>query len=211
MAAGQVYRELGEAAWSWVLRQVREDDGPWLPEVVPETGPPSAPGEDRDSVYAGIGGLAPVLAEISLSRAVTGAEQALAARIAARLTATAPIRADPSLYTGLAGDVTALKLLLPGGEQVALARLATLMTPAGWDTPPELGTGSAAPVNDLVLGTAGGCWARSGPVVSMPATSRRPVARPSCGPLTTPLVGWTGPCIRAGRPGCRTTLTAPPG
>ena len=114
MAAGQVYRELGEAAWSWVLRQVREDDGPWLPEVVPEIGLPSAPGEDRDSVYAGIGGLAPVLAEISLSRAVSGAEQALAARIAARLTAAAPTRTDPSLYTGLAGDVTALKLLPPG-------------------------------------------------------------------------------------------------
>jgi Lanthionine synthetase C-like protein len=155
VAAGQVYRELGEAAWSWVLRQVREDDGPWLPEVVPEIGPPSAPGEDRDSVYAGIGGLAPVLAEISLSRAVSGAEQALAARIAARLTAAAPTRTDPSLYTGLAGDVTALKLLDPGGEQVALARLAALMTPAGWNTPLEMETGSAAPVNDLVLGTAG--------------------------------------------------------
>jgi Lanthionine synthetase C-like protein len=51
--------------------------------------------------------------------------------------------------------VTALKLLAPGGEQVALARLAALMTPAGWNTPLEMGTGSAAPVNDLVLGTAG--------------------------------------------------------
>jgi hypothetical protein len=51
--------------------------------------------------------------------------------------------------------VTALKLLDPGGEQVALARLAALMTPAGWNTPLEMETGSAAPVNDLVLGTAG--------------------------------------------------------
>ena len=29
------------------------------------------------------------------------------------------------------------------------------MTPAGWNTPPETGTGSAAPVNDLVIGAAG--------------------------------------------------------
>jgi lantibiotic modifying enzyme len=155
MTAGEAYRELGEAAWAWVLGQVREDDGPWLPEDVPDDGRPPAPGEDRDSLYAGIGGLAPVLAEISQYRAVSHAEQALAAGIAARLSATASTRDDPSLYTGLGGDVTALKLLAPGGERVALGRLAALMTPAGWNTPLETGTGPAAPVTDLVLGTAG--------------------------------------------------------
>jgi hypothetical protein len=154
VAGGEVYRELGEAAWAWVLCQVREDGGPWLPEVV-EDGLPAVPGVDRDSLYAGIGGLAPVLAEISQCRALSGAEQALAAGIAARLCATAGARADASLYLGLGGDVTALKLLAPGSERVALARLADLMTPAGWDTPPETGTGSAAPVTDMVLGTAG--------------------------------------------------------
>ena len=155
MAGGEVYRELGEAAWAWVLRQVREDGGPWLPEVVAEDGQPAGPGVDRDSLYAGIGGLAPVLAEISQCRALSGAEQALAAGIAARLSVTAGARADASLYIGLGGDVTALKLLAPGMERVALGRLADLMTPAGWNTPPETGTGSAAPVTDLVLGTAG--------------------------------------------------------
>jgi Lanthionine synthetase C-like protein len=155
VAEGEVYRELGEAAWAWVLRQVREDGGPWLPEVVAEDGRPPVPGADRDSLYAGIGGLAPMLAEISQYRAVSDAEQALAAGIAARLTATAGTRADASLYLGLGGDVTALKLLDPGSEQIALGRLAGLMTPGGWNTPPETGTGSAAPVNDLVLGTAG--------------------------------------------------------
>ena len=154
MAGGEVYRELGEAAWAWVLCQVREDGGPWLPEVV-EDGPPAGPGVDRDSLYAGIGGLALVLAEISQCRALSNAEQALAAGIAARLSATAGARADASLYLGLGGDVTALKLLAPGSERVALARLADLMTPAGWNTPPETGTGSAAPVTDLVLGAAG--------------------------------------------------------
>jgi hypothetical protein len=155
VAGGEVYRELGEAAWAWVLRQVREDGGPWLPEVVAEDGPPVGPGVDRDSLYAGIGGLAPVLAEISQCRALSNAEEALAAGIAARLSATAGTRADASLYIGLGGDVTALKLLAPGSERIALGRLAHLMTPAGWNTPPETGTGSATPVTDLVLGTAG--------------------------------------------------------
>ena len=154
-SSGQVYRELGEEAWAWVLRQVQDDNGPWLPEEVADDGPPAGPGADRDSVYAGIGGLSLVLAEISQSRALSGAEQALAAGTAARLAATAPCRADASLYLGLGGDVTALKLLAPGAEQVALARLAALMTPAGWNTPPGMETGSPMPANDLVLGTAG--------------------------------------------------------
>ncbi len=49
----------------------------------------------------------------------------------------------------------ALTLLAPGSERVVLARLAALMTPAGWATPWQAATGSAAPVTDLVLGTAG--------------------------------------------------------
>ena len=48
VAATDTYRELGEAAWSWVLGQVRGDDGPWLPETVPEDdatrGPVRGPG-----------------------------------------------------------------------------------------------------------------------------------------------------------------------
>jgi hypothetical protein len=102
-----------------------------------------------------MGGLAPVLAEIGRYRALTGAEQALAAGIVARLCAVAPTRAEPSLYGGLAGDVTALKLLAPGSEQVPLARLASLMTPQGWHTTLGIEPGPAAPVTDLVLGNAG--------------------------------------------------------
>jgi len=153
--AGEVYRELGEAAWAWVLGQVREDQGPWLPEVVVGDTPPAGPGVDRDSVYAGIGGLAPVLAEVGQHRALTGAENALAARIVARLRAVVPARAEPSLYDGLGGDVTALKLLDPGSEQAAMARLAELMTPMGWHTTLEIEPGSTAPVTDLIQGTAG--------------------------------------------------------
>ena len=154
MAEGEVYRERGEAAWAWVAGQVRGGDGPWLPAVSGEE-PPAGPGADRDSLYAGIAGLAPVLAEIGRCRALTGAEQALAAGIVARLSAMAVIRAEPSLYDGLAGDVTALKLLAPGRERVALARLAELMTPDGWSSTLGIEPQSAAPVTDLVCGTAG--------------------------------------------------------
>jgi len=153
--AGEEYRELGEAAWAWVLGQVRDDEGPWLPEAVPGDEPPAGPGADRDSVYAGIGGMAPVLAEIRQYRALTGTEQALAAGIAARLRSMVPARTEPSLYDGLGGDVTALKLLAPGQEQAALARLAELMTPLGWNTALEIVPGSVAPVTDLIQGGAG--------------------------------------------------------
>jgi lantibiotic modifying enzyme len=154
-AVGDVYRELGVAAWAWVVRQVQDDAGPWLPEQVPGDKPPAGPGPDRDALYTGIAGLAPVLAEIRQYRALTGAEQSLAAGIVTRLLAMVPARTEPSLYVGLAGDVTALKLLAPGREQAALARLAELATPRGWNTTLELEPGSAAPVTDLVQGSAG--------------------------------------------------------
>jgi Lanthionine synthetase C-like protein len=149
------YRELGEAAWSWVLSQVREDDGPWLPATVSEDGGQMAQAEDRDSLYAGIGGLAPVLAEIAQYRGLRDVEQVLAAGVVARLSTKACVRTEPSLYDGLAGDVTALRLLAPGREPIALRRLADLMTPAGWNTTIQIDPGSDAPVTDLVLGTAG--------------------------------------------------------
>jgi hypothetical protein len=106
-------------------------------------------------LYAGIGGLAPVLAEIGQHRALTDGEKALAAAIVGRLTAVVPARVEPSLYDGLGGDVLALRLLAPGSEQAALARLAELMTPAGWNTTQEIEPGSVAPVTDLISGNAG--------------------------------------------------------
>jgi hypothetical protein len=123
--------------------------------VVSGDEPPAGPDADRDSVYAGIGGMAPVLAEIGQYRALTGAEQALAAAIVVRLSAMLPARTEPSLYDGLGGDVTALRLLAPGSEQAALARLAELMTPLGWNTTVKIVPGSAAPVTDLIQGSAG--------------------------------------------------------
>ncbi|MEH0417748.1 lanthionine synthetase LanC family protein [Streptomyces sp. B21-083] len=153
------YRELGEAAWSWVLDQIREDDGPWLPETVSEDladgGPDPVPAKDRDSLYGGIGGLAPVLAEIARHREPTDRERSLATGIVTRLSAAVRTRTEPSLYDGLAGDVTALRLLAPGTESVALRRLAELAAPDGWRTTVEFEACSDAPLNDIIMGTAG--------------------------------------------------------
>ena len=138
-----------------MLGQVRGADGPWLPDVVPDSEPPSEPAADRDSLYAGIVGLAPVLAEIGCSRALSDLEHALAAGIVARLTAMVPHRVEPSLYDGLAGDAMALRLLAPGSERLALQRLAELMTSEGWATTRDLRPGSTAPLTDVIAGSAG--------------------------------------------------------
>jgi lantibiotic modifying enzyme len=181
MVASEAYRELGEAAWSWVLSQVREDDGPWLPATVSEDRRQPEPAEDRDSLYAGIAGLAPVLAEIAQRRALSDVEQALASGVVARLSAEASVRTEPSLYDGLAGDLTALKLLAPGIEPGALQRLAELMTPAGWKTTLELDPGSDAPATDVILGTAGvvmaAIWAGGEHAESIAATGGESLLR----------------------------------
>jgi Lanthionine synthetase C-like protein len=155
VATADGYRELGEAAWRWVRSQLREDDGPWLPESVPDDGPEPIPSADRDGLYAGIAGLAPVLAEIAQHRPLDEAERDLADRIVARLAAVAAGRTEPSLYDGLSGDATGLRLLAPGREAVALDRLVALMTPAGWLTTLNTEPKRGVPVTDLIGGTAG--------------------------------------------------------
>ena len=148
------YRDVGEAAWSWVLSQVRGDQGPWLPDPVPDDQSPAGPAADRDSLYAGIAGLAPVLAEIRQSRALNDTEQHLATAVVARLSAQARTRTEASLYDGLAGDATALAMLAPGTEAPPMQRVAALMTPAGWPT--TLGKdGSDSPLTDIIAGSAG--------------------------------------------------------
>jgi lantibiotic modifying enzyme len=161
------YREIAESAVLWVLSQVREDDGPWLLEAVPASGAEHVaiePTEDRDSLYSGIGGIALLLAEIAQGRALSGAEDLLRVGIAERLRKQAAARVDPGLYFGLASDATALHVLDPGSEQIALNRLNDLATPTGWASTEDLGVGIApgAPINDVVSGSAGvmlaGTW-----------------------------------------------------
>lgn len=162
MAEAGVLRDLAEQAWGWVLGQVREDGaGPWLPDVVRPDGPP-VPDEFPDSLYAGLAGLAPVLAEVRLSRPWTAAEQRLADGIVDRLATAAAARVEPSLYNGLAGDATALRLLSPGRETVALRRLADLAEEGGWPTTSPYLPGPEPYWSDVVMGTAGvvltGAW-----------------------------------------------------
>ena len=138
----------------WVLDHVREVGGPWLPESVTDGWQDEGPAGGRDSLYAGIAGLAPVLAEIAQSRPLTDAERQLAMRIAERLSAMTATRAEASLYDGLAGDATALRMLAPVHVPVVLHRLAELMTPDGWVT--TLGGGAPEQcLTDVVMGTAG--------------------------------------------------------
>ena len=157
MAHAADYRDTAEAAVSWVLGQVCGDDGPWFPATVPADGSPPEPqlADDRDSLYQGVGAFALLFAEIRLTRPLTAAEEDLAAAVRRRLVASAPRHTDPSLYFGLAGDVTALRLL--GGADdvdVPLSLLAGRVTPAGWPAPLEPG-GEPVPVTDVVLGAAG--------------------------------------------------------
>ena len=136
------------------MRQIAEDDGPWLPVAVVD-GAPAAPASDRDCLYDGIAGLAPVLAEIAEHRELDAREQELASSIATRLLAQTGGRVEPSLYIGVAGDAVALRLLAPGSESVALHRLVELMTPMGWHSTWGHEVGADAPLTDIIGGTAG--------------------------------------------------------
>ena len=150
----EAVRRCADGAWAWVLEQVRyEPDGAWVPLTVPVSGDvPSTPPPDRDCLYDGVAGLAPVLAEIRLAREWTTAEQALADAVVARLS-EAGNDDDCSLYVGLAGRLAAVALLDPGATDPLLDRLADRARPDGWPTP-VFGAPST-PVNDLVLGNAG--------------------------------------------------------
>jgi hypothetical protein len=149
------YRDVAEAAWAWVLDHVRELDGPWLPESVTDDWEAGGPAADRDSLYAGLAGLAPILAEIALVRPLTDAERLLALRIVERLSAIAATRTEASLYDGLAGDATALRMLAPAQVPAVLHRLVELMTPDGWKTTMLIGDPPEPFLTDVVMGTAG--------------------------------------------------------
>jgi lantibiotic modifying enzyme len=156
VGASEDYRDLAEAAWTWVLGQVRDDDGPWLPISVgvdEPAGPPGpTPSKERDCLYDGIAGLAPVLAEIALHRRLSAAEAELADGIVARLSPLAETATESGLYEGLAGQVAALRMLAPGTETWSLTRIADLQTPDGWPTTTDP---SGVPLTDVIGGSAG--------------------------------------------------------
>lgn len=162
MRTPEVYRGVAEAAWRWVLDQVRWTDGPW----VPESGTDPAPPRYRDGRHSGIGGLAHVLAVIRLARAWTAEERRVAGAIAERLCGGIPAETDHTFFDGLVSRIGALTALEAAGVQAAVDRLLVLAMPDGWAQtefgPPKYLPG--ARVNDLTLGTAGvllgAVWAR---------------------------------------------------
>jgi len=157
MAKAADYRDTAEAAVSWVLGQVCGDDGPWFPDRVPSDGSAPEPqlADDRDSLYQGVGAFALLFAETRLTRPLTAQEEDLVEAVRRRLVEHAPEHTDPSLYFGLAGDMTALRLLgSPDDVEVPLSLLAARVTPAGWSAPLTAG-GEPVPATDVVLGSAG--------------------------------------------------------
>lgn len=154
MTDAAAYADLGDAAWRWVLDQVRWDDGPWIPESVPHDG---GPPDDRDGMHSGIGGLAHVLAEVRLARPWTDEEAALADGIAARIRGGLATTTTYSYFDGLVSDLGVLSALGVEGSDRAIARLSDLATPDGWEQPwlPAPPFAPHSRINDATLGTAG--------------------------------------------------------
>jgi lanthionine synthetase-like protein len=160
----EAYVEVADAAWAWVLDQVRwDDEGPWIPESAADSAPTR---RYRNGMHSGIGSLALTLADIRLGRAWTHAERHLADVIAERLRAAIPTETDYTFIDGLVSTIGVLIALDEPGADLAVRRLNTLATPDGW--PQEFLERPRfrpdARVNDVVLGTAGvllgALWAR---------------------------------------------------
>lgn len=158
----ETYRGTAEAAWRWVLDQVRYDDAVWIP---PSVGCELDP-EDRDGMYAGVGGLAHVLAEVRLSREWTAEEQRLAELVAEQVRAGIATTTDYTFFSGLVSAIGVLTALDAPGSEAAVTRLLELSTPDGWVHehfgPPRFQEGARS--HDLTAGTAGmllaAVWAR---------------------------------------------------
>ena len=161
----QAYLAVAEAAWRWVLDQVRWDDGPWIPAsvTVPEV---TEPHGTAMALHSGVGGLAHVLAEIRLGPAVDhrGAEPGGRDRRSDPRTDPGParlhlLRRARQLRRSAhrAGGPEARRLPWPGSQRWPTRRLAAdLITQPGYCP--------GARINDLTLGTAGvllgAIWAR---------------------------------------------------
>ena len=154
--ARAAHRDVAEAAWRWVLDQVRYADGPWIPEALTEP-PATEPTWDRDGMHSGIGGLAHVLAEVRACRPWTGEETALADAIVERIRRAIPTRTDATYFDGLVSNIGVLTALQAPGAEDAVARLTALATADGWSQTALEGPRylPGARINDLTAGTAG--------------------------------------------------------
>ncbi|MEV6710476.1 hypothetical protein AB0M48_00420 [Lentzea sp. NPDC051208] len=141
---------------------MRYDDFASIPAAVGEELAP----EERDGMYAGVGGLAHALAEIRQVREWTAEERRLADTIAEQVRAGVGTVTDCSFFDGLVSAIGVLTALDAPGSGAAVARLLELSTPDGWAhehySPPRYQDGARP--HDLTLGTAGvllgAVWAR---------------------------------------------------
>jgi lantibiotic modifying enzyme len=148
-----MYRQVADAAWRWVLSQVRWDSAGLS---IPESPDVAVKPEYRDGMHSGVGGLAYVLAEIRLSRPWTPEEERLASAIAAQVSAGVSHATDYNFFDGLVSAIGVLTAL--GGDPTpAVDRLLAIAEPDGWPQtafePPRFLPGTR--VTDVVLGTAG--------------------------------------------------------
>lgn len=158
------YRGLAERSWTWVLSQVKDHDGPWVPHSPEERVAALAPPDEvtRDSIYMGAGGLAFVLAEIRLRRPWVDDEATLADGLSRRALRSSSLRSEPGLYLGLSGNAAVLRVLGHTSEATeVMERLVALRAPDGWVAQLRPGE-SEVVVHDLLAGAAGvaltGVW-----------------------------------------------------
>ena len=202
------YTDVAEAAWRWVLDQVRWDDGPWIPKTVPAeqpgTGQPDTDRIDpslsweRDGVHSGVGGLAQVLAEIRLARAWTS-EETDAGRRDRRPGPLGSSRTRPTARSSTAWSARSGRSspCAPRARTTRSPGSRRLATPDGWPqtfaVPPRFLPD--ARINDVTLGTAGvllgALWARR-------AAPPVPLAR--CGRLQSGRREWIAGSRGAGAP-----------
>ena len=100
-----MHRDLADAAWRWVLDQVRYDEGgPWIPITPSDT----EPSWDRDGVHSGIGGFVRGLVAVASVRPWTPDETSLAVAVAERLEARVAEEKVANWFDGLAGQLETL-------------------------------------------------------------------------------------------------------
>jgi len=116
-------------------------------------------------MHSGVGGLAHVLSEIGLTRALTTQEQRLAEAIADTVVRRIPGETQHDYFDGLTSTIGILAALDADGLELAVARLRELAHSDGWQPawlgPPEAHADSRC--NDVTLGNAavllGAVWA----------------------------------------------------
>src|SRR5690242_1873167 len=108
-ATARTYRDIGAAAWRWVLDHVEwDDDGPWIPDSVDPAGGPAQRPRYAQGLHSGVSGLVHALSEIGLTRAWTGEEFRLVDGVVTRLNIEAPAATDVSYFDGLSSTVGTL-------------------------------------------------------------------------------------------------------